>query len=423
MFFDSSNITKFEPYKVKVNDKEYNVTKQGDQYSALIDGITETGEKELVIQEVTLEDGKKFTLENNNQVTINVIKAKPSITQLEVQENIEENNIKVSFDLIDEDKVLKEASIILLDGLGTEISRQELTAEEIQNDGAIEKTLGTQVTNKYTLKIIATYNQTGEETEDIVDSILLEKEIKAKARANVVEAICNKKYPEKEENITLTYKIETNKTEEISKIRVNNTECIVTKLENGKYQVTLPVSKRSGIQDLTATKIIYSDGEIAEVNKKVTVDVLKDKPTSEKFSQIDDIDNQSVTLTANIVDPDDAFINGRAVLVKNSDNSEIASVEFSVADATFTINNIELDTEYTMYAYMTYDRDTNRIDSEPQKEDYTDNYVVDERFRERPIQLIADYNIQVDNIKTYNGENESKYFEKGQEATVSFECT
>lgn len=421
--FESSNITRFEPFTVKVNGKEYNVTKQGNQYSAVIDGITETGEKEVVIQEVTLENGKKFTLENDNKVTVNVIKAKPGVTELETQENIEENNIKVSFNLVDEDKALKDASIILLDGIGNEIARQQLTQEEIQNVGEIEKTLETQTTNKYILKIIATYNQTGIETEDIVDSVLLEKEIKAKARANIVEVTCNKQYPEKEENITLTYEIETNKTEEISKIRVNNTDCIVTKLENGKYQVTLAASETSGIQALVATKIIYSDGEIADVNKTLQVDVLKDKPTSEKFSQIDDIDNNSVTLTANIVDPDGAFISGKAILKKNSDNTEVASVDFSVEDATFTINNIELDTEYTMYAYMTYDRDTNRIDGNPQQENYADNYVVDEQFRERPIQLIADYQLEVNNVKTYNGENESKYFEKEQKVTVTFNCT
>lgn len=420
--FESSNITKFAPFTVKVNGKEYNVTKQGNRYSALIDGITQIGEKEVVIQEVTLENGKRFTLENDNKVTINIIKSKPSITELETQESIEENNIKVSFNLLDEDKSLKEASIILLDGIGTEITRQQLTEEEIQNVGEIEKTLETQITNKYTLKIIATYNQTGKDSEDIVDSVLLEKEIKAKARANIAKVTCNKQYLEKEENITLTYEIETNKTEEISKIRVSNTDCIVTKLENGKYQVTLAVGKNSGIQELVTTKIMYSDDETADVNKTLQVEVLKDKPTSEKFSQIDDIDNHSVTLTANIMDPDDAFISGRAVLVKNSDKTEVASVEFFVENATFTINNIELDTEYTMYAYMTYDRDINRIDSNPQQENYEDNYVVDEQFRERPIQLIADYQLEVNNVKTYNGENESKYFEKEQEITVSFNC-
>ena len=65
---------------------------------------------------------------------------------------------------------------------------------------------------------------------------------------------------------------------------------------------------------------------------------------------------------------------------------------------------------------MTDDRGSNILEEETNK-----NYVEDEIFRRRPIQLISDYQLEIRNIKTYNGDKETRYFERGQEVTVSFD--
>ena len=83
--------------------------------------------------------------------------------------------------------------------------------------------------------------------------------------------------------------------------------------------------------------------------------MLKTRPTSEAFLQEDDIENNSVTLTANIIDPDKALISGKADLVKDDTQEIVATKEFDSENITFTINDVELDTKYTLVAKMTYD--------------------------------------------------------------------
>ena len=138
--------------------KEYEVTKQDNIYIVTIDGVTEFGTHEIVIEEIALSNGKIFSLQNNNKVIINIIKKKPTVTDLIMEEDAEQNNIKVSFLLNDEDKTIKNANIVLTDVDGKEIAKQELSTEDLQNGGKIEKTFSTIPLSQYKIKVVATYN-------------------------------------------------------------------------------------------------------------------------------------------------------------------------------------------------------------------------------------------------------------------------
>lgn len=416
--FESTNSTIHEPTEIKVNGKEYEVTKKENQYVATIDAITELGDKQLVIEEITLANGKKFLLGDVYQTTIKVIKQKPVIAEVTTEENIEQNNMKISFSLKDDDKTVKKAILFLLDAEGKEIARHELSDEEIENAGKIEKTLTTKITSKYKVKVIATYNQTGVDTEDVVDSVLFEQEIKAEPRATIKQTTVNKDYVGKGETVTLTYEIETNKTEEISKIRVNNTDCKVTKLPDGKYEVTLTVNENSGVQELTATKIIYSDNTIANVNNTMKVDVLKDKPSIDNFKQQDNTDQSQVTLNFDLIDQDNSVISGKVVLTKQDDPTIKVEKDIQVGQnsITFEVENAKL---YTLEIKVTYDRDTNTLEGKPEE----DNRVTDEILATKEIQLLSDYELQISHIKTYKETTESKYFEKEEAITLKFEST
>ncbi len=416
--FESTNSTIHEPTTIKVNGKEYAVTKKDNQYMATIDAMTELGEKEIVIEEVVLGNGKKFTLENDNKTTIKVIKQKPTVTDFTSEENIAENNIKVSFMLNDEDKAMKKVILLLLDAQGKEIGREELSQEEIEKAGKIEKTLTTKVTSKYKVKVMATYNQTGVDTEDVVDSVLLEQEIKAEPRATIKEVVSNKDYVEKGETVTITYDIETNKTEAISKIRVSNTDCEVKKLENGKYEVTLTVGEDSGVQELTATKIIYSDDTMADVNHTVKVEVLKNRPSIQNYKQQDDTDHAQVTLNFDVIDEDNSIMEAKAVLTKQEDSTikEEKEIQVGKNSITFDVENAKL---YTLEVKVTYDRDTNTLEGKPEG----DNRVTDEILTTKEILVLSDYELQISQIKTYQGTAESKYFQKDERITLKFEST
>ncbi len=432
--FDSTNETEYLPKSAIINGKKYDLTKQDDTYTAFIDGFDSTGNHNITIEKVILDNGKEF--EVNQETQVRIIKNAPTVARFRSHENTEEKNMDMLIFIKDKDKTITNLTAKLVDESDNEITSKDLTEylkdenlndseeEDIKNTYYINTSINlenVQLSDRYKIKLIATYSLFENDENYTYTKTILENEETSNPTVSIKDVKVSNKYPEKGENITLTYKIETNKENlNITHIRVNNLRCIATKnideQENVTYSVTLNAGETAGIVDLNTTDIIFEGNTSVGVTNQVKIDVLKEKPTSEAFSQKDDIEKRTVTLTANIVDPDKAFITGKAELVRNSDSEIVATKTFDAEHITFEINNIELGTQYTLIAKMTYDRDTNEIEEETNK-----NYVEDEIFRQRPIQLIADYELKIENIKTYNGEKETKYFERGQEVTVSFD--
>lgn len=434
--FESTNVTEYLLQSAIINGKKYELTKEENSnvYSTFIDGFNSTGNNNIKIEKVTLGNGKEFEVNQDKQVKI--IKNAPTVARFRSHENTEEKNMDMLIFIKDKDKTINNLTVKLVEENDNEITSKDLTEylkdenlndseeEDIKNTYYINTSINlqdVQLPDKYKIKLIASYCLLENEENYTYTKTILENEETSNPTANIENVQISNKYPEKGENITLTYKIETNKENiNITHITVNNLRCIATKnideQGNATYSVTLNAGEIAGIVDLNTTDIILEGNTSISVTNQVKIDVLKQKPTSEAFSQVDDIENKSIKLTANIVDPDKAFISGVADLVRNSDKEVVATKTFDAEHITFEINNIEIGTQYTLIAKMTYDRDTNEIEEETNQ-----NYVQDEIFRERPIQLIADYELKIDNIKTYNGEKETKYFERGQEVTVSFD--
>ncbi len=433
--FDSTNETEYIPESAVINGKTYELTGDNNTYETFIDGFNSTGNQKITIEKVILDNGKEF--EVNQETQVRIIKNAPTVARFRSHENSEEKNINMLIFIKDNNKAITNLTAKLLDEENNEITSKNLTEylrdenlsdsqeEELKNTYYINTNIDlgdAELPSKYKIRLTASYCLLeNDEKYTYTNETLLENEGSANPIVNIKEVQVSNKYPEKGDNVTLTYQIETNKKDtEITHIMVNNIKCIATKHideeENVTYSVTLNSGEKAGIVDLNTTDIIFEGNTSVSVTNQVKIDVLKEKPTSEAFSQKDDIEKRTVTLTANIVDPDKAFISGKAELVRNSDKEIVATKSFDAEHITFEINNIEIGTQYTLIAKMTYDRDTNEIEEETNQ-----NYVEDEIFRQRPIQLIADYELKIENIKTYNGEKETKYFEKGQEVTVSFD--
>ena len=128
-------------------------------------------------------------------------------------------------------------------------------------------------------------------------------------------------YIEKNEDVTLNFVINTNKAEDIEKILINNVECVATKLDADTYQVTYNVGNTSGVQKLNVTQLTYANGKTFDVDSEIDVEVLKDKPSIDGFIQDNNSNYDKVTLEFNVLDKDKAFIDGKAVLKNNDDNS------------------------------------------------------------------------------------------------------
>lgn len=436
--FGSTNATTCIPKKAIINGKTYELAKENDTYKAFVDGLVSTGNHTIKLEKVILSNGKTF--EVNQEIPVKVIKNAPVVKRFRANEKPEEKEINMHLYLKDTDKTITDFMVKLYDDKNNEIHTKNLTdqlieenltdeesEEEIKNTYYINSHLDTSkvtMASSYKIKVFANYQLLENDNQYThTEEILLEESIEATPVVNIKKVDVSKKYPEKNENITLTYEMETNKKDlEITHIMVNNLKCMATKHidndENVTYSVTFSAGETAGVLNLDTTEIFFEGNVTANVSNCVQVDVLKDKPTSETFKQVDDIQNHKVILTANIVDPDQAFIKGKADLIRNSDNQIIATKEFDAEHVTFAIENVEIDTEYTLVAKMTYDRDTNQLPEETNQ-----NYVEDEEFRRRPIQLIADYELKINDIKTYKGEKQTKYFERGEEVTIAFDST
>lgn len=428
--FDSTNSTACVPTNVVINGITCPLEKEDNTFYAELDGFDSVGKHEVVVEKVILNNGKEFNIENK-KAEVDIIKKVPTIEKISSNEDSHEKQMTITLFVRDEDKTLNNIVAILSDENGNEISSSNLTSKLVDSNIVQEGSISiytlkdvfdissVNLASKYKLKVIASYKLLEDEEYTFTDKVIFEKDIAATPVIKIKDVQVSNKYPEKNEKVTLTYKVETNKiNSDITHIMINNVKCIATKHidndDNVTYSITIPAGTNHGELDLHTTEFTFADNTVVHVDNTVKVDVLKTKPTSEKFLQEDNINEGSVTLTARIVDPDGAFISGIATLVRNSDGKEVASGSFDASNVTFTINNIELEKEYTLVAKMTYDRDS-QIGG--------DNYFENEVFRERPIQLIADYQLELNNIKTYYGDKETRYFERGQEATLTFNST
>ena len=421
--FDSTNIayentgsSNFEPSTITVNNKQYEVTKQEDRYVATIDGLEQIGENTITIEKVKLKNGKEIVLETGNTVTITIDAQKPVVSNLKTEENVQEKNMKVTFHIEDEAKSIQSAKVVLYDSGENIIASQDITTEEIEN-GNIEKIFNTQTTDSYIIKVIANY----QETEDhiITDSVLFEKEITANRFATIKNAKVEPTTLEKKETVKITYEIETNSESEVAKIRVNNLDCIATKVANGTYEIITEVGEEAKVLALTASKIIFADQTEAIVENTVEVTVLKDLPKIEEIKQEDNLANNQVTVTFTLVDPDNSFITGKVQLVKPAVDGnpeqviQEPTIERDGEHGRVLFENVEIDKEYTARFIANYNRYPEG------DENIEENQVI----REAKIMLVGDYNLQVSDLKTANKEKDTKYFEKNEEITLSFNCT
>ena len=293
-------------------EKNTKLQKKKGNYVVTIDGIDVLGNQNITIEKVKLGNGKEFTLEKNNSVQVKIEEKKPKVTNFETQEDIENKNIKIKFNIIDEGNAIQNAKIVIYDSKNNVIESKDLSLDEIKN-GTIETTLKTKTTTKYIVQVIANYKVT--DTEIAKDKVLLEKEVPATIYATIQQAEINKTEVEKNKTVNITYKIETNSKKEIEKIRVNDVNYVATKLTDGNYKITVQTGNVPQLLNLETTKVIFEDKTEIDVTNTLQVNVLKDIPTISDIKQEDTVGEHEVTISFTVNDIDNSYINGKVQLV------------------------------------------------------------------------------------------------------------
>ncbi len=411
LIFESSNTTKHIPESITIEDKEYEITQEDDHYYALLDPVTTLGINTIKLKEVTLSNGKKFMV--NNSISFNVIKRNPEIIDFSTTEFTENNQLKVMFQLEDPDHAVQDLTIIVMDDTNTEIDRIKMNRDEVKEDGTVNKFFNTHMTTQYKIKILKSYNLTEKDEDKIVDELSLEETVKADPRVTINQITPNVSYVEKGGIVKLTLDLDTNKNEDITRVLVNNINCIAVKLDNGNYEVTFNANSVSGIYPITITRLTFQDETIATIDETINIEILKNKPTIENFKQIDHSENNEVVLSFDLKDEENSFISGKTILILN-DNKIEKEIQKGHNEITY---QVEPSKKYTLEIKATYDLDSNALPDQPEE----NNRIFEETITTKEIELIVDYALNISNIKTYNENGETRYFNKSEPIKLSFE--
>lgn len=399
--FISTNSTIHIPEKVKVNGTFYEVEKElENSYLVNLKTITKFGKKILKLEEVILSNGKVLSVDN---LQIEIEKNAPGITNFKAQEK--ENTLDFTFQVLDEDQALENAYLVLLDGKGKEIERQDITRD------TTKVTMNTISTDKYTVKIIADYNLS--EANQKLKQTIYTEEITANLKITVTDVNISQYYVIKNGEIELTYIFDSNRTVDIKGLQINYIEYPVVKVNDHTYKVTILAANEAGIQDIMLRKVITDDQtEETAVEKNVQIEVLKDKPYITNYSVIDDFSNNTITVEFELIDQDNAFINGYTIL---DDYDEIKqSIQKGKNTFIYTVTPNQI---YSINHYISYDLDTNVLNEITGEQ----NKIENELLETRQIQLVGNYQVVINNLKTVTMSNkDSIYFTKNENLKLYF---
>lgn len=404
--FTSTNATKFLPEYVVIKGQKYEVTSNGNNtYKVTINGIEQTGEYELKVEEIILENGKTFTIDSNNIVNVKIQKEKPEVQNVNIEE--QENGIKVAFDIKDIDSTILAKKLIIKNATGTTIFEKEIQSNSFHEICQIANDL----TTKYTIEVIADYDITTDNSDEQKNQIIYEQEITAKERVVIGNVTLSKTQLEKNENITINYEITTNKTSTIEKLIVNNIETSVTKKANNTYAVTIPVGNMAGIQEIKLSKVIFSDSVQVNTSNMQEIEVLKSAPTVEAYQAEDDYDNAKVNFDFELKDEDNSFLSGYVQLV-TLDNQVKEKQEITSAGTKHFSLPVQEKEEYNFQVVVTYARNKDKT-----------TVVTDKVLLEKPIQMIVDYELKIGNLQTKKENTETKYFNRDETIKLIFTST
>lgn len=403
--FDSFNATKYVPVQAVINGDTYQVTGEGGRYSVQLNGFDQSGEKEIKLEQIILDNGKVFTLTDNNVVTIRVEKEQPEIFDVKIAENPENSEIQISFAIKDPDGVLSQKQIVILNDKGEKITSQIF--EDDQFDEAVK--IPNDLYKKYTVQIIADYDISGTGEDVQSGKVIYEKEIDALARVRVIGSALSDEFVEKGDTVKISYTIESNMESAIEKLVINNIEVPVSMTGGNVYQAEMMAPESAGRTKITLSQVVFGNG--TTVNAKVTdeIEVLRSAPSVENAVVEDDFDNSQVHLTFELTDTDKAFVSGRVELLKDGtvqqkygiDKAGKSTVDFEVTE----------DEEYEVKVIVTYERS--------EKGGHT---VADQMLLTMPICLIHDYGLSAGDIQTLSASGAPAiYFEKGADIAAALD--
>lgn len=405
--FVSTNVSPYNPKKVLINNIEYNVSKiDKNKYRVDLPNDAVFNTNSLTLSKVVLSNGKAILV--NEKISYSLLKTNPKVLDIKVEESILEKKIISSLSIEDKDETISKLTVKLYD------RNNEVIDEKVITDKNYDFELKTKTSRKYTIRVFADYSIfEGNADYTYKDIILYEKEFDAKLVAKVDSMEASELYPEKNSIVNLKYKISSNYDESVSKIIVNNVIYDVKKIEAETYVIEVDVGNESGVKEFDISKIILNNNLEYDVDGKIKIDVLKEKPIIDNFEIIENKNESKIDVSFDLFDKDEAFKSGKIKLVeketgivKNEDD-----VLLGKNGTSFVLENA---IKYEIVVEIDGILDTLELNNEsPNK---LENYkVYSTEYR-----IVTDYKFDIVNIDTSNEERVTDYFNIADRINIEF---
>lgn len=365
--FNSTNNSNYNIEKISVNNQIYPVEKVGEKYLLQIP-VENFQTKTLTLHQVILENGKHLTV---NQ-TIKIFKNAPQLTNISTTTNEANNQINVTYDVLDQDQTIQKLLIILNDIEGNTVIKQLDPNEHIIY-------FPIQKYGEYSIQVLADYDLN--DGQEYTNQILISnhKVIVPPTTIITLDTTKTNLYPKKGEILNLYYKIEDNTNKQITNIILNGIPYPVQKQED-TYQISYQVKNTAGVEILNLTKIIYQDQTSSSVDQTDKIEVLKSIPTITNYQVTENEQENQTTFSFHIVDPDNALIrdeSGEFIDTYASIMDQKIAIKNNLESIQVTFSNLPKDKPLTFFVHATFDLDTNELNTITGKEqNYQSEYPI-----------------------------------------------
>ena len=409
LWFESGNATQFQPERVIVNGNSYPVQPSGAGYLALLEGQTQAGVQQLTVEQVILENGKAFSLDGENQVSITVQKELPTAALLSMTEDPAGEQIQLSIQLSDPDDALSNHRIRITNAQQQVVGERDLSPQDWQEglfQGQVTLT-DTGLTTSYLVEFLADRDLSPDQSQPEGQQVLAGQEIAAQPRVLLQSGSAGAEVVEKGGQVELTYTLSHNLQAELAGMVVNHLQLTPRQQPDGSWKVTVPAPSQAGPQSFALSQLVFADGTLLETHHELWVEVKKSAPVVQEYQTIDRLETQEVQFQFRLEDGDNAFLSGKVQLLLDGAVAEEQSI-VQPGEQSFTFA-VQEQTHYTFQVLSTW---TQTQDGSQQQE---------EILLEKAVYLIRDYGLQLSQLQTFSPQgSETPYFEPNSPITLRF---
>ncbi len=185
--FQSSNATVYHPDRIVVNGKTYPAERSGSGYSVTLAPFEKTGTAEIRAEQLVLENGKVFRLDENQKVTVEIQKERPQLDGLSVKEEVPGRQMRVAFQLTDPDGALQNCRVLIQTAEGQRAAELPFGAADLEADRleAVIPLTDTSLTSSYTVQVLADWDLSPDGNRTELQKILGGTQIQAAPRMEI----------------------------------------------------------------------------------------------------------------------------------------------------------------------------------------------------------------------------------------------